>query len=78
MTPGGTDRLVCYCFGWSEAELLAEAAVPKPSAIQASILKACRAGDADCERKNPSGGCCLGEVARVLKQARGSGSDCSG
>lgn len=63
------QRLVCFCFGHSVAELEADVAANKASTIQASIKDECKAGRDDCQRKNPQGRCCLGNVGQVVKQA---------
>lgn len=63
------QRLVCFCFGHSVAELEADVAANKTSTIQASIKDECKAGRDDCQRKNPQGRCCLGNVGQVVKQA---------
>ncbi len=63
------QRLVCFCFEHSVAELEADVAANGTSTIQASITAACKAGRHDCERKNPQGRCCLGNVGQVVKRA---------
>jgi hypothetical protein len=60
---GGADRLVCFCFGHSVADLEADVAASGRSSIQAAIKAQCRAGRHDCQRKNPQGRC---EVKRCL------------
>ena len=66
---GAADRLVCFCFEHSVADLEADIAANGQSTIQASIKAECRAGHDDCERKNPQGRCCLGNVGQVVKRA---------
>lgn len=63
------QRLVCFCFEHSVAELEADVAANGTSTIQASIKAECKAGRDDCQRKNPQGRCCLGNVGQVVKQA---------
>jgi hypothetical protein len=60
-------RLVCFCFEHSVADL--EVAANAMSTIQASIKAACKAGQADCTRKNPEGRCCLGNVGHLVNRA---------
>lgn len=78
------NRLACFCFEHTVAELEADVASNGTSTIQASIKAACKAGRDDCERKNPQGRCCLGNVGQVVKRAvphdtsRGSGASCCG
>lgn len=38
--------------------------------IQKIITKRVKAGECRCEETNPSGGCCLGEVAKAKKLAK--------
>ncbi len=64
------ERLVCFCFEHSVADVEADVAANAASTMQTSIKEKCRAGEDDCERKNPQGRCCLGNVALVVKQAR--------
>ena len=73
------DRTVCFCFGHTAAQILADVASRRPS-IQASIEAACRAGQGDCARRNPLGRCCLGEVGLLARGAvpASSGSCCGG
>lgn len=62
-------RLVCFCFRHSAADLEADVAEHGKSTIRASIKAECKAGRDDCEKKNPQGRCCLGNVGQVLKGA---------
>lgn len=47
------DRLVCYCFGYTEAEIQSDAR--DAGAIPASIAAEVKAGNCACEVMNPSG-----------------------
>ena len=69
------QRLVCFCFEHSVAELEADVAANGTSTIQALIKAACKAGQDDCERKNPQGRCCLGNVGTVVKRVTSAGAD---
>lgn len=69
------QRLVCFCFEHSVAQLEADVAANGTSTIQASIKAACKAGQDDCERKNPQGRCCLGNVGKVVKRVTSAGAD---
>ena len=68
-------RLVCFCFEHSVADVEADVTANGTSTIQASIKAECKAGRDDCERKNPQGRCCLGNVGKVVKGAAPSGED---
>jgi len=77
------QRLVCFCFEHSVADIEADVAETGTSTIQASIKAECKAGRDDCERKNPQGRCCLGNVGQVVKRAApddadGGGAGCCG
>lgn len=71
-------RLVCYCFRHTVRAVQDEADADGRSGITESITRRCRAGEDDCERTNPQGACCLGNVRRVAKQTESSGDDGDG
>ncbi|MBI2186481.1 MAG: copper chaperone Copz family protein [Acidobacteria bacterium] len=61
-------RILCYCFGESEAgirdEIDAEGASHAVERIRALI----EAGRCACEVRNPRGACCLGDVSMAVKR----------
>lgn len=58
---------LCYCFGHTRASIASEIAqTGRPTVIQ-RIGAEVRAGRCFCERSNPSGSCCLGEVSRAVQ-----------
>jgi hypothetical protein len=61
-------RLLCYCFGETEAgmraELLQYGRVDVLDRIRAHIA----AGRCACEIRNPAGNCCLGHVIAAVKR----------
>jgi len=59
---------VCYCFGFSVADVRREIVETGRCTIPARIKAEVRAGQCSCEIRNPSGTCCLGEVNRAVKQ----------
>lgn len=61
---------LCYCFGFTRADVRRQVAERGDSDIPARITAEVRAGRCACEVKNPSGACCLGEVNAAVKQAR--------
>lgn len=61
------DRLVCFCFEHTVAAVAEDMRTHGESTIKAAITKACGGGLDDCERKNPEGRCCLGNVAAVVR-----------
>ncbi|MGB1015431.1 MAG: hypothetical protein ACPG4T_14945, partial [Nannocystaceae bacterium] len=73
------ERLVCFCFEHSVADIKVDVAENEASTIQASIKAECKAGRDDCERKNPQGRCCLGNVGQAVKRAApDDGAGCCG
>jgi Zinc binding domain len=58
---------VCYCFGFTRQDLWDEVRESgKPTAAE-KIRAEVEAGRCACEVKNPSGKCCLGDVARTAR-----------
>jgi hypothetical protein len=62
----GADRTVCFCFGHTERAVADEVSRTGRSTIRDTVREACRQGRADCERLNPQGRCCLGDVGRIV------------
>lgn len=58
------DCLVCYCFGFSRAEIQADAQTGQAS-IATQITAWTKAKKCACEIRNPQGSCCLGNVRQV-------------
>ncbi len=58
---------VCYCFGFTRKNIQDEIAKTGRSTIGERITVEVKAGNCGCEVKNPSGKCCLGSVAQVVK-----------
>lgn len=71
-------RFVCYCFGYQAHTLADDVRRTGRSAIRESIVDACRRGLNDCANLNPSGRCCLGEVAKVVAAAGLDGGETAG
>lgn len=61
---------VCYCFGFSRADIEREIAETGSCTIAARITAEVKAGSCACESKNPAGDCCLGNVNREIKEAK--------
>jgi hypothetical protein len=62
--------MLCYCFGFTRAQMERDVAERGESTIPDRIAAEIRAGTCDCKRKNPSGRCCLGEVRQAVDDAR--------
>ena len=63
---------VCYCFGFTRNAIVQEVRSTGHSTVAARVTAEVKAGNCACEVKNPSGKCCLGEVARIVKSLRES------
>jgi hypothetical protein len=66
------ERLVCYCFQHTVAEVQREVVASGDSRIAADIKAKCAQGLDDCQRTNPQGACCLGNVQRVIREVTGA------
>ncbi len=62
-------RPVCYCFSHSVAEIADQVRATGTSTVPAEIKAQCAKGLDACERNNPQGSCCLGNVQKVVKAA---------
>lgn len=60
---------VCYCFSFTERQVIEDMRRHGRSSIRDYIKDQVRAGECACEVTNPSGRCCLGNVARSIKKA---------
>jgi len=58
---------VCYCFGFTRKDIENEIVETGRSTVAERISAEVNQGNCACEVKNPSGKCCLGNVARVVK-----------
>jgi len=61
-------RVVCYCFGESEASIRAEFDLTGRSKAVQRIREHITAGRCACEVRNPRGTCCLGDVMAAVKR----------
>lgn len=58
---------VCYCFGISKGQIEQEIRSKGKSTTRDRIRAEVKVGNCACEVKNPSGKCCLGDIARTVK-----------
>lgn len=65
---GGDKRPICYCFGFTEADVRREIELTGRSSIPTTIGTLIKEGMCACEVRNPAGVCCLGEVNRTMKR----------
>ena len=61
---------LCYCFGYDRQRVWDDVRRNGDTEIQGIITQRVKAGECRCEETNPSGGCCLGSVAKAIKHAR--------
>jgi len=61
---------LCYCFGYDRQAVREDIRLRGETDIQQIITRHVKAGECRCEETNPSGGCCLGTVAKAIKHAR--------
>jgi len=66
----GGDRPLCYCFGHSVASIKEELVAMGKSTALADVRAKMKAPGCRCEIKNPSGSCCLGNLATGVEVAR--------
>ena len=59
---------VCYCFGFTTGDLTAEVRSGGSTTIPKRIRQLVKERQCACEVRNPSGRCCLGEIARVVRR----------
>jgi hypothetical protein len=61
---------VCYCFELTARQIAEDVRQHGRSTIREYIQEQVRAGQCHCEMTNPAGRCCLGNVGRVIGEAR--------
>ncbi len=61
---------LCYCFGYDRQLVWDDIRRNGDTEIQSVITQRVKAGECRCEETNPSGGCCLGSVAKAIKYAQ--------
>lgn len=61
---------LCYCFGYDRADVWEDIRLKNDTDIEKIIRQRVKAQECRCEEVNPSGTCCLGEVAKAIKLAK--------
>lgn len=61
---------LCYCFEYTRADVQQEMEELGTSQISQKVKAEVQAGLCACEVKNPSGGCCLGEINRTIQELK--------
>jgi len=63
---GAIPATVCYCFDWTKEKIKAEIDATGNSTALDDIKEKMECIGCSCELLNPSGGCCLGNVGKVI------------
>jgi len=66
----GDGVLACYCFGFTRGDIRRDLAARGSTGIPDEIRKGIADGRCACERNNPQGACCLGNVAAEIKKVK--------
>ncbi len=69
---GATPATVCYCFEWSKEKIRAQLQAKGETNALEDIKAKMENPGCSCEVLNPSGGCCLGDVAKAIKEIKTS------
>ncbi len=69
---GATPATVCYCFNWTKEKIQAQLDETGKSTALKEIKEKMKNPGCACEILNPSGGCCLGDVSKVIKELQSS------
>ena len=68
---GASPATVCYCFDWTKEKIQAQLDATGNTTALEDIKAKMENPGCSCEILNPSGGCCLGDVAKVIKALQG-------
>lgn len=67
---GASPATLCYCFDWNKEKIKAEFKEKGVCLALEDIMEKMEALGCSCEILNPSGRCCLGDVAKAIKNAQ--------
>lgn len=67
----GDEIFVCYCFEHKRGDLRRDLERTGATDIPDRIKLGIKEGRCDCERRNPQGACCLGNVAAAITEIKG-------
>lgn len=70
----GNDVYVCYCFEHKRGDLRRDIREKGKTDIPEKIRQGVKEGRCNCEGKNPQGACCLGNVAKAIKEIQSESS----
>jgi hypothetical protein len=66
----GMDVKVCYCFNLSRQNILSELEMTGTSTALVDVKNKMKDPGCFCERSNPQGGCCLGNIKAWINEAK--------
>ena len=61
---------MCYCFGWSKEKIKEQLENNGETNALEDIKAKMEDPGCSCEVLNPSGGCCLGDVTKAIKEIK--------
>ncbi len=67
---GASPATVCYCFDWTKKKIQSELDTRGNTTALEDIKAKMQDPGCSCEILNPSGGCCLGDVSKVIKELK--------
>ncbi len=67
---GASPATVCYCFNWTKEKIQAQLKETGNCTALEDIKEKMKNPGCSCEILNPSGGCCLGDVGKVIKEMK--------
>ena len=67
---GAAPATVCYCFGWSKEKIKEQLENNGETNALEDIKAKMEDPGCSCEVLNPSGGCCLGDVTKAIKEIK--------
>lgn len=62
---------ICFCFGYSEADIVADVQAHGRSTIMERIVREKAQHGCNCATTNPKGRCCLADVRQVVDRTLG-------
>lgn len=67
---GTIPATICYCFGWSKEKIKEQLQQSGNTNALEDIKAKMKDPGCSCEVLNPSGGCCLGDITKVIKEIK--------
>ena len=67
---GATPATVCYCFEWTKEKIKSELEQTGETVALGDIKAKMQNPGCSCEVLNPSGGCCLGDTTKAIKNIK--------